>query len=61
MQAFWLSRQIVSRICDNWRLSHGVSVISRSINPRPHYQPKSFSSSADNGQGLIPRAVTKTP
>ena len=36
-------------------------VIARSINLRPHYQPESFSSRADNGRGLILRAITKTP
>ena len=35
-------------------------VIVRSINPRPHYQPQSFSPRADNGLGLILRAITKT-
>ena len=28
---------------------------------RPHYQPESFSSRADNGRGLILRAIAKTP
>ena len=32
-----------------------------SNNPRPHYQPESFSSRADNGRGLILRSITKTP
>ena len=40
-------------VYDIKRLSHGVLVIARSINPRPHYQPESFSSRADNDRGLI--------
>ena len=28
---------------------------------RPHYQPDSLSSRADDGRGLILRAITKTP
>ena len=31
------------------RLSHRVLVIALSINPRLHYQPEGFSSTADNG------------
>ena len=30
-----------------------ILAIARSINPKPHYQPKSFSSRADNGRGLM--------
>ena len=39
----------------------GFLVIAQSINSRPRYQPESFSSRADNGRGLILRAITKTP
>ena len=28
--------------------------------PRPHFQPESFSSKSDNGCGLILRVITKT-
>ena len=45
---------------NNLYLSHDVLVIPRSINLRPRYQPKSFSSRAENGQGLILRGITKT-
>ena len=36
-------------------------VIIQFINPRTHYQPESFSSWADNGRGLIKRAMNKMP
>ena len=35
-------------------------VMSRNIKQRPHYQPESFSSRADNGRGFILRAINKT-
>ena len=51
-------RAMFTQSGDNKRLSHGVLVIARSINPSPHYQPESFSSRADNDRGLILRAIT---
>ena len=41
------------QICNNQRLSHRVLVIAKVSTP------KSFSLRADNGQGLILRAITK--
>ena len=41
-------------------LSEAISY-DLSINRRPHYQPESFSFLADNGPGLILRAITKNP
>ena len=45
------------------RLSLRVLVLARSIISRPQYQfssPRATSSRADNGQGLILSAITKT-
>ena len=36
---------------------HKDIVNHRSINPRPHYQPESFSLSADNGWGMISNSL----
>ena len=36
-------------------------VITLNINPKHHYQPENLSTRSDNGQGLILRAITKTP
>ena len=41
----------------NYRLSHGVLVFAQ---PETPLSPESFSSRADNGRGLILRAMTKT-
>ena len=53
-------KNLSKKCADIQRLSHGVLVITRSINPRPHYQPESFSWRADNGRGLILRMIIKT-